>query len=81
LGQSRWRSTPPACFAQVEDHGAEGAVSGRVFGTYLHGATESASVLNELLGIAVEPTGPDGGFDALADWFEEHATGFVERFL
>jgi cobyric acid synthase len=65
----------------VEDHGAEGAVSDRVFGTYLHGATESASVLDELLGIAVEPTGPDGGFDALVDWFEEHATGFVERFL
>jgi adenosylcobyric acid synthase len=81
LGQSRWRSTPPACFAQLEDHGAEGAASERIFGTYLHGATESACVLHELLEIAVEPTGQDGGFDALADWFEEHANSFVERFL
>lgn len=81
LGESRWRSAPPACFAQLEGHGAEGAVSERLCGTYLHGATESASVLHELLGIAVEPTGQDDGFDALADWFEEYATSFVERFL
>jgi adenosylcobyric acid synthase len=52
----------------------EGIRWGRVVGTYLHGALESADVLEELLGINVGSKEPDqSNYDALASWFEESA--------
>lgn len=56
------------------EHGPEGVRSGRVYGTYLHGALENADVCRSLLG--VEPASVisrEQTYDRLADWFEHDA--------
>jgi adenosylcobyric acid synthase len=87
LGRSRWLAEPGAAFAHVEAtaneaaHG-EGARHGRVFGTYLHGATECPTVLKELLGLdVVADAGKQHHMQALAAWFDTHQQGFAELFL
>src|SRR5690348_9490581 len=55
-------------FAILEDGTPDGIRLGRITGTYLHGATEDASVLSELLGLRVEPAvARDTVFEVLAD--------------
>lgn len=52
----------------------EGARQGRVLGTYLHGAFESAEVVREVLGIEVPEVAPKSQmYDRLADWLTAHA--------
>ncbi|MBL8216294.1 MAG: cobyric acid synthase [Bryobacterales bacterium] len=52
----------------------EGARHGRVMGTYLHGAFESAAVVRDVLGIEVpEPTPKPRMYDRLADWLTMHS--------
>ncbi len=58
----------------LENGCVEGARHGRVLGTYLHGALESAAVVRDVLGIDVEPATPKGEvYDRLADWLTAHA--------
>ena len=52
----------------------EGLRVGRCIGTYLHGALENESVIEELLGIKLPPApSKDASYDRLADWFDETA--------
>ena len=66
-------------FARLDDGRADGACVGRVIGTYLHGALESADVCSELLGVPVAPgTAKREQYDRLADWFEQHGRGLEQ---
>ena len=52
----------------------EGMRSGRVMGTYLHGAFEDPVVLEEMLGeVCAARESKDAMYDRLADWFERNA--------
>jgi adenosylcobyric acid synthase len=68
----------PAPFAILEDDSPEGAVEGRVAGTYLHGALESAPLIAELFGFSPRQ-GPGKAqlYDALSDWLETYASSEV----
>jgi adenosylcobyric acid synthase len=62
-------------FAILEDGTEDGVRSGRITGTYLHGALEDHAVLDELLGHS--PGGQPGDeknahYDRLASWFAEY---------
>ena len=81
LGQSRWPGERPEGFATVGHGVPEGARVGRVFGTYLHGATESPEVLQELFGITADGPDQSANYVALAEWFDENASRFGEIFL
>lgn len=81
LGQSRWRQPPVECFATLEDGQREGAISGKVIGTYLHGALENTAILNELLGIRPTESQSGDSYEALAAWFSTHSKGFEELYL
>jgi len=62
-------------FAILEDGVEDGVRTGRVTGTYLHGALENRAVLEELLGHSLqEPSvfAKDAAYDRLAGWFAEH---------
>ncbi|MBI3681542.1 MAG: cobyric acid synthase [Acidobacteria bacterium] len=66
-----------APFAVVKDE-PEGIRAGNCYGTYLHGALENPAVLEELRGASPPGEDPpvrdkDAAYDALADWFEQHA--------
>jgi adenosylcobyric acid synthase len=77
-------SRPPDAvpFATISEGGADGVRIGRNFGTYLHGALESAELLSELLGqpIAATPS-KQQNYARLADWFSRHQRGFEEMYL
>lgn len=81
LGETRWLGTPSPPFAYVEAGAKEGAMAGRVCGTYLHGATESAELLREVLGIHAQPGLATRDYQALADWFARHARDFASLYL
>jgi adenosylcobyric acid synthase len=69
-------------FAMLSDGTPEGVRMGRVIGTYLHGAFESAAVLSELLGQAIpEPPPKQKNYDLLADWFDRNQRNFQELYL
>jgi adenosylcobyric acid synthase len=62
-------------FAVLEDGTEDGVRSGRVTGTYLHGALENRAVLEELLGHSLQADrvyAKDSAYDRLASWFAEH---------
>jgi adenosylcobyric acid synthase len=60
-----------APFAILDDGSPEGARKGRVTGTYLHGALESAELVSELFGFTPRVTDSKSwNYDALADWLE-----------
>jgi adenosylcobyric acid synthase len=60
-----------APFAILDDGSTEGARKGRVSGTYLHGALESAALVTELFGfIPRTRESKTRNYDALADWLE-----------
>ncbi len=63
-----------APFAVLDDGAREGAMRGRVIGTYLHGALESAAVVEEIFGIATHAEPKPAHYDALADWLEANAS-------
>ena len=67
---------------RVELSHTDGVRIGRNFGTYLHGAFESAELLSELLGrpIAATPS-KQQNYARLADWFSRHQRGFEEMYL
>lgn len=73
LGVTTFKRPTPS-FAYLEDGTRDGALGDRVIGTYLHGALEDPNLCAELFGVPMAP-----GFDrtityeALADWFQEHA--------
>jgi len=81
MGETR-QSSEVQPFAFVGDK-PEGVYVGRVLGTYLHGALESAGLLNRLLGDVAERRGKQAPvvhampkaehYDRLADWFEQSA--------
>jgi adenosylcobyric acid synthase len=60
-------------FATLADGTADGLRAGRVLGTYLHGAFESAAVCQEVFGACPEDDLKQSSYDRLADWFETHA--------
>jgi adenosylcobyric acid synthase len=62
-------------FAVLEDGTEDGIRSGRVTGTYLHGALENRPVLEELVGHSLQARSilaKDAAYDRLAGWFAEH---------
>jgi len=62
-------------FAILEDGVEDGVRTGRVTGTYLHGALENRAVLEELLGHSLQESSvfaKDAAYDRLAGWFAEH---------
>jgi adenosylcobyric acid synthase len=60
-------------FARLSEGTPEGAWEGRVIGTYLHGALESAPVCSEIFGVAVSPRpGAEVRYRRLAHWFGRH---------
>jgi cobyric acid synthase len=62
-------------FAILEDGTEDGAQSGRITGTYLHGALENRAVLEQLLGHSLRDRScatKDAHYDRLASWFAEH---------
>lgn len=62
-------------FALLENSCHEGIVYERVAGTYLHGALESESVIEELFGYMVNFQDRNSRhYDALAEWLEKHAS-------
>ena len=62
-------------FAILENSCHEGIVYERVAGTYLHGALESESVIEELFGCMVNFQDRNSRrYDALAGWLEKHAS-------
>jgi adenosylcobyric acid synthase len=71
MGATRAAGEP---FAVLEDGTPEGIRSGTCVGTYLHGATEDAAVLSELLGCAIAPAPPkDIAYGKLGEWFRSNA--------
>jgi adenosylcobyric acid synthase len=69
-------------FAVIEDGVEDGVRSGRVTGTYLHGALENRAVLEELLGHSLAErsiASKDTGYDRLAGWFAEHVNHKILR--
>ena len=86
LGVSVWTKQPCRHFAITEDGRLEGAVVGRVYGTYLHGTLENPDVLKEVVGIDVpmerrRSATQTTDYGRLADWFAEHSRGFEELYL
>lgn len=70
---------PLAPFATLDDGTPEGALDGRVIGTYLHGAFEDARVCAELFRTAIAPGDTRAAEHlALADWFERDAERIEE---
>ncbi len=67
---------PP--FAIFDDGSHDGVRHGRIVGTYLHGALESAAVFEEIFGVAppAHPAEADN-FDSLAAWLEQNANPAV----
>jgi adenosylcobyric acid synthase len=66
---------PVRPFAILEDGTEDGAQSGRIAGTYLHGALENRAILEDLLGHALRDqsyAAKDAHYDRLASWFAEH---------
>ena len=62
-------------FAVLDDGTEDGIRTGRVTGTYLHGALENRGVLEELLGHPLQThcdSAKDAVYDRLAGWFAEH---------
>lgn len=60
-------------FARIEGGATDGAICGRVTGTYLHGALEHRDLAVALFGeVAVRGADADP-YDTLADWFEASA--------
>ena len=71
-------------FARLSNGEPEGIRVGQCAGTYLHGALENATLLNELFGYAIpEPPSKEKTYDDLADWFIAHANMelFAELYL
>jgi adenosylcobyric acid synthase len=68
--------TPLAPFARLNDGQLDGVCSGRVLGTYLHGALEHRDLARALFGFVSESS--VASHDQLADWFEENAD--LDRF-
>jgi adenosylcobyric acid synthase len=69
-------------FAVLEDGTEDGIRTGRVTGTYLHGALENRAVLEELLGHSIPAhcvPAKDAAYDRLAGWFAEHVSHRVLR--
>jgi adenosylcobyric acid synthase len=65
------RLTP---FARLDDGGDDGIRSGRVIGTYLHGALEHPGVCAEIFGIdAPAAARKSDDYHRLAQWFGQHA--------
>jgi adenosylcobyric acid synthase len=61
-------------FAHTE-FGPDGIRENNCIGTYLHGALENEDIIRELLDLEVEPRRPkQHAYEALADWFETHAS-------
>jgi adenosylcobyric acid synthase len=66
-------------FARLADGGDDGVRSGRVMGTYLHGAFEHPAVCAEIFGIEAPAAVPkEHAYRQLATWFGEHVR-HVER--
>jgi len=61
-----------ACFDMGEGR-AEGCRVGRVMGTYLHGAFDTAAVIREVLGLERVAADRERMYDAVADWLEANA--------
>jgi cobyric acid synthase len=62
-------------FAVLDDGTHEGMRTGRIIGTYCHGAFENEAVLEEMLGIRVAENreqNKEAQYDRLAEWFAEH---------
>jgi adenosylcobyric acid synthase len=60
-------------FARLQDGTPEGIRGERVFGTYLHGALENASVCAEVFGVEMPSDTPKASqYQLMADWFEQH---------
>ena len=62
-------------FAITDGGHADGIRTPRVMGTYLHGALENKTVLEEVIGRALPAIAgemKDSQYDRLADWFGEH---------
>jgi adenosylcobyric acid synthase len=69
-------------FATLMDGTPEGIRLNKIFGTYLHGALENATLLSELLGRDIPPAPPkQRNYDLLADWFDRHQRNFAELYL
>jgi adenosylcobyric acid synthase len=69
-------------FATLSDGTGEGIRQGLCQGTYLHGALESAEVLNDLLGTCFQALpAKSENYVRLAGWFEKHARHFDEIYL
>lgn len=82
LGQTR-AYAPLEPFAWIHPDVAEGAVCGRVLGTYLHGALEHRALAESLFGAGSICERAEAAYDRLADWFERWADMrlFEERYL
>jgi len=57
----------------MADGRAEGCRVGRVMGTYLHGAFDTAAVSREVLGLERMAADREGMYDAVANWLEANA--------
>jgi adenosylcobyric acid synthase len=67
-------STAGQPFAFLDDGTPEGTRSGNCVGTYLHGATEDAGVLSELLGCTIAPApAKEIAYRKLGEWFRSNA--------
>jgi adenosylcobyric acid synthase len=66
-------------FALLSDGSRDGARLANAAGTYLHGALENRTVLEELLGCAPPraPESKETHYDRLADWFAAHVNDEV----
>ncbi len=82
LGQTASRADLPP-FAELCDGRLDGAVSGRVTGTYLHGIFEHAAIARTVFGDGVVRSEAANPYGQLAKWFEQHADLrlFEEQFL
>lgn len=80
LGRTESHRMLPA-FAELPGDRTDGAVCGRVMGTYLHGIFEHAAVARALFGAIREPARDP--YLELTGWFERHADRrlFEEQFL
>jgi adenosylcobyric acid synthase len=82
MGVTSFRSDPEP-FAILDGGKRDGVRRGSVVGTYCHGAMETKSVLEEILGrqIAVAADEKDLQYDRLAEWFAGNADPEVFRQL
>jgi adenosylcobyric acid synthase len=71
-------------FARLADGSEDGAIFNRCIGTYLHGALENPTIVQEVLGIEIPDTpSREHNYERLSHWFGSHVDErkFAELYL